>query len=890
MKTTVTTGRSFRLRAAVCLAVALWGAALVGQPAMPGMPAERMPDEEIVPRLKFNNATLDIVLEDYGEKTGRTLLMAPTVPKVAITLQSQGDLSMSEYLQAIETVLSMNGVALLEVGEKFIKVVPVAQARQESMPIGDPTPDLPATDRLVSQMIPLRHIDLAEAQKAVEALKHKFAQVHMFERINSILITDTAANVERITEILDYVDQPVPIREEPHVVQIRFTKASDIKAKLEEIIADAQKEQQAKKSTVPPPKRSGSPGVAAAKPTPRVAGVIRPPKAAPVEPATMAELIAMAERGIIHGKVKIIADERTNLLIIITRPENMRFFEKIIRVLDVETEPDVIVRILRLEYADAESVAETLNTLIGEVSKEKEGVPAAGKKGQPQGTALREYVEKLRAPEGTVAGKSKIGQLSAENIKILPDKRTNSLLIMASKSDFGAIEELVKFMDIMLSQVMIEVVIFKIGLTEAYERGIDWVQRALVAYEGEGGRRSPMMAFAGAGGGERDRERMANPLGSTGLSDLSAASGNLSYYFTFFNMNLDAIIRLVASDGRSEIVASPIVLTTDNKEATINVTKEKYFFKGLKFVSTSGSGAGEWVDDVTMRKIGTKLTVTPRINEKKFVVMEISQSFEEEGAGQRISGAGGPADWPTVDSSELTASVAVRTGETIVLGGLVSSSDSGDKDRIPVIGDIPLLGRLFQWVKDTDTRDEIVVFITPYVLDTPEDIEIETVRRRKAMAGDVGWPQGSGSSMHELDREKMAERERLRLQADQNRRMWWRRDRGTADDAAGTTHSVTTTDVRGTRVEPVRPPVVETEAVVVESVRTDVPAPEVPVQPDVGETAEPAGAAAEATTPPEKTKPDIDPELLKFIEKEDRKWRRQLQKIDELIEQDLNRE
>ena len=873
----------------------------MGEP-MPG----RMPDEEIVPRLKYNDATLDIVLEDYSEKTGRTLLLAPTVPKVTITLKSQGDLSLDEYLQAIETVLSMNGVALLEVGDAFLKVVPIAQARQESMPIGDPAPELPATDRLVSQMIPLTHIDLAEAQKAVESLKHSFAQVHMFERINSILITDTAANVERITEVLTYIDQPVPVLEEPHVIQIRFSNAADIKAKLEEIVADAQKEQQAKKSTVPQAKQTGSPGVTASKPSSGLPGLIRPPKASPATPAaTMAELIAMAERGIIHGKVKIIADDRTNLLIIITRPENMQFFEKIINVLDVETDPDVIVRIVRLEYADAEMVATTLNTLIEEASKDKEGAPTAGAKGEPRAAVLREYVQKQESPQGAPA-KSKIGQLSSQDIKILPDKRTNSLLIMASKSDFSAIEELVKSMDIMLSQVMIEIVIFKIGLSDEYERGIDWIQRALVAYDGENGRRSPMLAFAGAGGGENDRKRMASPLMATGLSDLTGASGNLNYYFTFFNMNLDAIIRLVASDGRSEIVASPLVLTTDNKEATINVTKEKYFFKGLKFVSTSGSGAGEWVDDVVMRKIGTKLTVTPRINENKFVVMEITQSFEEEGAGQRISGAGGPADWPTVDSSELTASVAVRSGETIVLGGLVSKVETGNKDRIPVIGDIPLLGRLFQWVRDSHTKNEIVVFITPYVLDTPEDIEKETERRRRAMAGNVTWPKGSGSDMHAIDMEKKLQQERLRLKAEEEKRTWWRRADGKeGDQAADATRTVVTVTPPMERpVAPAKPIAVETQPVIVESDATDVTPPETlvkpvetptqpvetTVQPDTDQPAQPAETTDDTVAPPQEPEAPIDPELLEFIQKEDRRWRRRLEKADKLIEEELKSE
>ncbi|MBM4142558.1 MAG: type II secretion system protein GspD [Lentisphaerae bacterium] len=843
-----TTPRAKRRRiAAVCLAMLL-RAGLMGQP---GQAAPE--DEQVVPRLKFNNATLDIVLEDYSEKTGRTLLRAPNLPNVLITLQSVGDLTLDEYLQAIEAVLSMNQIGLLKVGEKFLRVVPIKQARQEAMALSEPGAAARETDGLISQMIPLRHITVAEAQKTLEGLTHPFADVRLFERINSVLLTDTEANVARIVEVLAQIDQPVPALEEPHVVPILHAKAGEIKAKLEEIIADAQKDQQSAPSTVPRPRQGGPPGVEA--PLPGIPGVIRPPVPAPAAPeSTVAELVAMAERGVIRGKVKIVADERTNVLIIITRPENMIFFEKIIRVLDVATEPDVVVRILRMEYADAEAVAGSLNTLIGEAQKGAEtGAPP--KEGEQKGGALTEYVEKLRA-ERAAAGapeKSKIGELSAANVKILPDKRTNSLLIMASRADYAAIEELVRSMDIMLSQVMIEVVIFKIGLTDERERGIDWVQRALVAYEGEGGRRSPVMAFAGAGGGEADRKRMANPLTARSLGDLTGAAGNLTYYFTFFDLNLDAIVRLVASDGRSEIVASPTILTTDNKEASINVTKEKYFFKGLKFVSGTGE-SGQFVDDVEMRKIGTKLTVTPRINEKRFVVMEITQSFEEEGAGQRVVGAAGPADWPTVDSSELTAAVAVRSGETIVLGGLVSSGESNDKDRIPVVGDIPLIGRLFQWVKDTGNKSEIVVFITPYVLDTPEDIEAETERRRENMAVDAEWPVSSGSRILRKDEERRQEAERLRRQSEEDRRRapWNRRaepDGKPAAEAAPATGSG--------------------------AAKAAAPAQEPQPPPPPAAEAQPAPAAEEWP---------IDPELQRLIDDGERRWGRQLQRIDRRIE------
>jgi len=826
------------LLAVACFLCAFHSGILVAQPE----PMDLSP-EDIVPRLKFNSATLDIVLDDYAEKTARTLLRAPGLPNVTITLQSEGDLDIREYLQAIETVLSMNNIALLEVGDKFLKVVPIKQARQEGMAIEERGEEpLEESDRLVSQMIPLTHITIDEARKAVEALKHAYGMIHLFERTNSMLVTDTAVNINRIAEIISYIDQPVEAREEPHIIVIRHAKASEIKGKLEQIIADQQKE--AEKSTVPRSKSSGSPGVVKSTP-----GVIRARKRAvpAVEAPTVAELVEMAERGIIRGKVKIIADERTNVLIILTRPENMRFFEKIVKVLDVETEPDVLVRVIRLEYSSAETVASTLNALIGKAEKKPETAVPAREGKEESAAGLTEYVERLREARAEKE-KSKIGELSAANIKILADKRTNALIIMSSRADFAAIEEIVLSMDMMLSQVLIEVVIFKIGLIEDHERGIDWVQRALMTYDQNAdGTRTPISTFGGSGGGASDRARMKDPLTLTTLADLASSSGNLTYYFTFFQLNLDAIVKFVASDNRSEIVASPRILTTDNKEASINVTKEKYFFKGLKFVSTSGSGGGEWVDDVVMRKVGTKLTVTPHINQKKFVVMEITQTLEEEGAGQDIVGGGGiTTTWPTIDSSELTASVAVRTGETIVLGGLVSNTLKDEESKVPLFGDLPIVGNLFKSVTKNDNRSEVVVFITPYVLDTPEEIEAETVRRRQAMEVAVEWPAGSHSEVAEVDPAAGQDDEERKAIVE---RLVDARKRRQEEKA--------TAEAEPEEAETVEEPVVE-------------PEPEPEPEPVVAK------------------EPEIDPALLKFIRREDSKWGRRLRRVDKRVEAGLS--
>jgi general secretion pathway protein D len=676
-----------------------------------------------------------------------------------ITLRSQGGLTKDEYLQAVEALLAMHGIGLVKVGEKFVKVVPIAEARKESMRIGEqqfevvldaagnPVTNLTGklvqrfvgldeTDELVSQLITLKHIGIAEAKTAVDPLKHSYGQIHTFESMNSLLVTDTSSNINRIMKILQYIDQPIESREEPHIIAIKYSKASVIKSKLEELIADSQAEA---KKTVAVRKSSGSPGTVKRTTPPGVIRARTVPVASPTVRVTE-EVVAQAERGIIRGKVKIVADDRTNILIIITRPENMKYFEKIVQVLDVETSPDVVVRVIRLEFADAKDIASMLNDLIGAATKEEVPTGAKAPVSKEGSTALRE-IKKQTATVG-VAGKSKIGELSKDNVKILADERTNALIIMASKSDLVTLEEIVGDMDMMLSQVLVEAVVLEVNLDDTFESGFDWLQRSIIAYnEDQFGTRSPIASFAGGGGGGSMKPSDSLAFNEIGKFPSDPLSG-LTYYTTFFDLNLDMVLRLVSTDSRTKILSSPVILTTDNKDASIDVSTERYFYKGKRLVGGSGTSNPIYEDDVETKKVGISLNVTPRINAKKFVVMEIAQEIANVSGVQTIN----ETDWPIVTTRKLEADIAVASGDTIVLGGLVLNQTINTESKVPLLGDIPILGRLFKSRRDEDTRNEVIVFITPYVLNTPEEMEADARRRAESSNVEGMWKRGWSNS------------------------------------------------------------------------------------------------------------------------------------------------
>jgi general secretion pathway protein D len=689
-------------------------------------------------RLNFNNMGMDLVLEDYARVIGKTILQHPQTPKANVTLKSLQGLTQEEYLQAIETVLAMNGIGIVPVGEKFLKIVPIATIRTEGGEVREVAPTNTVNGRsgdVVSQLISVYHVDLAEARKVVDHLKHPYAQIQNFDRNNTMLVTDTEDNINRIIQVLKLVDQPVEVREEPFIITIRNTKASEIKRKLDEMIAEQQKSQQAKPSTVPRMSNTGSPSMAIA---PTIPGVIRARPTMPVAtppPSTDAEAALAAiedvERGIIQGSVRIMADDRTNKLIIITRPENMKFFNRIIGVLDEAIAPETEVKVFRLEFSEAKNIAQMLNELIGAAAKPDAVKPATGgtpaTPGTPEAavearsTALRAIEARMAAAQvqSSTEGKSKIGELAKENIKILSDERTNSLIIMASRRDLTTLGEIIKNMDMMLSQVLIEAVMLDVKLSDDVQTGMDWIQRSMIAYNDRGdGTRRATAAFSGRlGGGTLTpvdaTTRVAHPTG-----------GGLSYYFTFFGLNVDSVVQMVAKDSRSRVVSTPVILTTDNKEAKITSTDQIYVYSGKKYDQYQNP-----YDDYTTKDVGLTLTVKPHINENKVVMMDISQTMSEPGL------TGAPQSGAKVSSQRtLTATIAVRDRQTIVLGGQVREETGRSRTKVPILGDIPLLGRLFSYNAGNKGRTETVVFITPYVLDDSNALDAETYRRSRVLS------------------------------------------------------------------------------------------------------------------------------------------------------------
>lgn len=777
--------------------------AAVRQEVQPSMTREDLKNVQRgtngVPALAFNQAPLDLVLEAYAAEVGKTIIPAPDLPKSTITLRSlEGQtLSKAEYLEAIEVTLTMNGVVLEPRGEKFLRALPRKTVRTHGIALRmEDKGNLPEQGRVVSQMIMFKNIAVEEAQKALEGFKAPEGLFQVFERTNAILVTDTQENINRMLEIVRAIDIATPVTEDVFVRQIEYALATDIKEHLETIVTESQKDENPKKSG---PKQSGAPGFGSTQPSlrPSLLNLRRPgSQPQPTVNTPNANLIAAvsdADRGMIRGKVLIVADERSNKLIIITNKSNMDFFDKVIKTLDVETTPEVQIDVIRLKYAEAEDVEQMLNDLIGassSSSQSKNNQNANTKKGGTANSNLtRGTMQQRRTssnPTFQNANASRLGELNKDNVKVLADKRINGIVVMARKADMRAIREVIDNMDVKLSQVLIETVIIQVELGDDLATGVDWIKgtpdrgftfKGKDMLAGGGGSSSATLkSFTGVGESMADK---INAMKSAGIdtSDMSAdeitklaaqfgtasanpIGGGLNYFLTSDKWDLSAIISMAKSDSRTKVLASPILMTVDNKEATIEATDMIYLFSGYQYSGSTYSGTQ--VRNYEKRDIGLTVKVTPKINPNGTVMLTVEQTFETQGADQSVPNESGGTDpYATVTTRKISSDVSVENRQTIVMGGLTKKTNTESESGIPILKDIPWVGKwIFGSVNISEKRSELLVFMTPYVLDDAEASQAEAMRRKKALSDSRPWEDEGWSASSLAD--PVSKKEQLR--------------------------------------------------------------------------------------------------------------------------------
>lgn len=302
---------------------------------------------------------------------------------------------------------------------------------------------------------------------------------------------------------------------------------------------------------------------------------------------------------------------------------------------------------------------------------------------------------------------------------------------MGEKADIEAIKNVIRGLDIMLEQVMIEAAIFEVTLGEDLKHGIEWLYN-----------KGP------DGIGAWDGLNLAGP--SNALS--TVASGALTYYQNLSGINTEVAVNLAASDSNVRLLSTPVIMTTDNTEAHLSVGEQRPV---VTSTSSYANSSGTRSSNYEYKDIGIQLTVTPRINPQRVVVMEILQQADQVGDQIKIDGN----DVPVILNREFEAQISVPDRGTVILGGLVNTETRDSVSKIPILGDIPFIGRyLFSSVSQEERQTELVVLLTPYVLTNKEELLKETQRRYDAIDMQTSdWPDKGWSDSELRFREKPEE-------------------------------------------------------------------------------------------------------------------------------------
>ena len=342
--------------------------------------------------LNLKDAPLDLLLENYSRMTGRTMIKSPGVNGTftfkAYVSNGRSELTRAEMIQAMDALLTMNNLALVPLGDRFYRVVQLGNAPLEGMVITEAElaeQDM-QSDALLRMILPLKFLDTEDAANLVQPMLHSFGKVQRQDRIHALMLIDTAANLKIILDILKMVDQPTELNVETRIYEIKHAKASDIAARLNELVSDSQEGQKEEVAQVARPVPRRFPDMTRAR-----RPMMQEEESSGSTTSAADRAAEMAQKGIIRGKVKVLVDERTNIIIVISNPLNFTFFDQIVNVLDVEVDPEVTVEVVNLEFADAEEMASLLNDFIGAAQDDDKSAPAS------RGTTGNEGTERSRA-------------------------------------------------------------------------------------------------------------------------------------------------------------------------------------------------------------------------------------------------------------------------------------------------------------------------------------------------------------------------------------------------------------------------------------------------------------------------------------------------------------
>ncbi|HEX3632790.1 MAG TPA: type II secretion system secretin GspD [Casimicrobiaceae bacterium] len=610
--------------------------------------------------LNFVNADIDAVIRAVGEMTGRNFVLDPRV-KGVVNIVSATPVPRALIYPTLLSALRLQGLAAIE-GPGVTKIVPEAEAKQQGMPVVT-GPVTVGGDRLVTAVYILKYESATQLVNVLRPLITPNNAIAAVPTANALVITDYAENLKRIDRIIASLD--VTPAGESIIVPLRNASALDIVPMLTRLLAD----------TAP-----GAGGAADA-----------------------------------QQRLTLVADARSNSVLI--RGENAARLARVralIGDLDTPGRAGGNISIIYLKNADAVRVARTLRALLSGGGDAGDLTPATSL--APNVSGLGTAGPSAPTPPAGGAGAAAASPLgggaglAAAGVTIQADAANNALLVMAPEPMYNNIRAIVDKLDVRRAQIYVEALVVEVSADKAAEFGIQWNILDANKLNNGATQVGGGTNFGTRGTGTNIIDAQAN-LGSLGQGlNLGIIRGTINIPGLGTITNLALLARALGSDANTNILSTPNLLTLDNEQASIIVAENVPFITG-QYAQTGSTATVTPFQTIERKDVGLILKVKPQITEGGSVKLTI---YEEVSRIEDTTNAAGII----TNKRSLESTVMVDDGQIIVLGGLIQDSYTDGTNKVPLVGDVPVLGQLFRYDNRRRIKTNLMVFLKPTVVRT----------------------------------------------------------------------------------------------------------------------------------------------------------------------------
>jgi general secretion pathway protein D len=577
------------------------------------------------------------LIKFVAEVTGTTIVVDPAV-KGKVKVVSSKPVSKDELYDLFLSILDVHGYTAVRSGG-VVRVIQSKDARSSAVSVADDT-GRPG-DEYVTQVIRLDNISAAKLIPVLRPLVPQQAHMAAYAPSNAIIISDVSANIDRIREIIQRMDNSAV--QKTDIMQLRYAVAEDVVSMLDQLNKSEAK-----------------------------------------------------QGGGTEPEVMLVADARTNSVLVTGDELERARVSQLIKHLDTPLEQSGNVKVIYLEYAQAKDIAEVL-------------------------TRVMQNIDRLDSGEGKKSSRS-----GGKTATIEADEGTNSLIMTADADEMAALEAVIHRLDIRRAQVLVEAIIVEMQVGDNQQLGLQWLFANDSGFYGSNiNDQTRAERLAGAINPGDDDDDTTPSDGDFDVGDLAGALAgipgvSLGWGSVDDDLTMTVILNALKTQSNANILSTPSLLTLDNQEAYITVGQNVPFITG-SFTSTGSSdGASNPFQTIERENVGITLSVTPHINEGDSVVLDIEQEVSNV-----IVGASQISDAADLITSErkIQTKVLAQDNRVVVLGGLIEEQVQDGQQKVPILGDIPFLGRLFRSDSVSVEKTNLLIFIRPTIIRDDDELD-----------------------------------------------------------------------------------------------------------------------------------------------------------------------